>query len=122
MDWVLRAVIAGPHATESTLQLTRRTIHRVRPDVMLHRLAQVRDVDARQELRKCTMPVLYLRGEADRVVRRSHLREIVENCPGVQVETIDAPHLLLQTCPCEAWMRICCFMGRTISTCKAAPD
>jgi pimeloyl-[acyl-carrier protein] methyl ester esterase len=114
MDWVLRATIAGSQATEQTLQLVRSTLRRVKPQVIAHRLADVGQVDVREQLRRCEMPVLYLRGACDRVVRATHFWAVHEHCPDLRVETIRAPHLLLQSQPCEAWNRMRTFITEKV--------
>ena len=48
-------------------------------------------------------PVLYLRGARDRLVPKSSVAAVVKAIPKVIVKEIDAPHLVLQARPREAW-------------------
>jgi pimeloyl-[acyl-carrier protein] methyl ester esterase len=69
-------------------------------------------VDYRSSLHDVTVPVLYLQGQAGRLVPRWALRAIARIRPGVQVAEFDAPHFLLQIRAIEAARRVQAFMER----------
>jgi pimeloyl-ACP methyl ester carboxylesterase len=74
--------------------------HRVRPEVMARRGAEILRVDVREELRRCRLPLLYLRGSEDRVVPLSNQRLIQKLNPEVKCVSIEgAGHLVLQVAP-----------------------
>ena len=52
-------------------------------------------LDARECLRKCPRPVLYLAGSRDRVVPSWNVADVVRESPSAKVVTIDGPHLAL---------------------------
>jgi pimeloyl-ACP methyl ester carboxylesterase len=71
----------------------------VQPRVIASRLRMLTHVDARRDLALCPVPLLYLAGQSDRLVARSHAREIERLKAGVTVRELPAPHLMLQTQP-----------------------
>ncbi len=72
---------------------------RVRTHVIAARVRALLTVDARESLRHCRQPILYLAGSSDRVVPFHHAKEIVRLQPSVQVHTIEGPHMALYTNP-----------------------
>ena len=71
-------------------------------------------LDARQCLRECPRPVLYLAGSRDWVVPRRNVKEVVRESPSTRVVTIDGPHLALYTNPVPAARAIIEFMSEGI--------
>lgn len=67
--------------------------------VLAARLRAVLGVDAREALRACRQPVLYLAASRDAIVPPRNLREIREVRPSVQVAIIDGPHQAMYTNP-----------------------
>jgi pimeloyl-ACP methyl ester carboxylesterase len=109
---MLRLLLAGWDAPPEMLQMLRRTIRRVDPRVLAHRFEQVARVDAREDLRRCISPILYLGASDDRLVRSYRRREMELIQPQMAVRKIASPHLLLQTAPAEAWRCIEEFLAR----------
>jgi len=81
----------------------------VRPAVWALRGREILAVDARPALKVCPVPVLYLAGRQDRIVRAHNLELIRRLRPDIQVVALDAPHLLLQTAPSAAAAAISAF-------------
>lgn len=75
------------------------------------RARMVLEVDAKNELRSCPVPLLYLRAERDRVVHRRHGAMIVAQAPHATLVDIPGPHLCLATHPRDAWTAIEPFIG-----------
>jgi pimeloyl-ACP methyl ester carboxylesterase len=67
-------------------------------------------LDARDWLRECPRPVLYLAGSRDWVVPSWNAEEVVRESPAAKVVTIDGPHLALYTNPRAAVEAIIGFM------------
>ncbi len=88
----------------------------VRPAVWALRGREIVAVDARSALSDCPVPVLYLSGRRDRIVRAHNLELIRRLRPDVQVVALDAPHLLLQTAPTAAAAAISAF-ARGVRSC-----
>jgi len=78
---------------------------------MAARARAILDVDASEALRACTVPLLYLRAEHDRMVPHESWRLIASQKPDAKEICLPGPHLLLQTRPSEAARAIEVFAG-----------
>jgi pimeloyl-[acyl-carrier protein] methyl ester esterase len=104
---LIRYFAVGPDASSQLVSRVRTTIASVPHDVMAFRTRCVLTVDVTSELARCTAPILYLRGSADRIVRDWSVNEIVAAAPSaVSVARVAGPHLVLSTAPREAWRAI----------------
>jgi len=70
--------------------------------VMAARAHEALAVDASDELRRCPVPLLFLGGKRDRLLRSTIPAEIRAIQPRVEVRLLDTPHLVLQRRPEEA--------------------
>ena len=86
------------------------TLACVRSHIVAARARAVLTLDARDYLRKCSRPVLYVAGSRDRVVPSWNAEEVVRELPSTKVVTIDGPHLALYTNPRAAAHAITRFM------------
>ena len=86
----------------------------VAPDVMAARVRDVLSVDARELLRRCEAPLLYVGGGRDALVPPRVLRELRRIRPDLEHVTVDAPHLVLQLAPEAAARAIEAFLWRAI--------
>jgi pimeloyl-ACP methyl ester carboxylesterase len=86
------------------------TWHRVPTRILVARARAVLKLDARECLRDCPRPVLYLAGSRDRIVPSRNARDVVRTAPSTKVVTIDGPHLALYTNPGAAAHAIAAFM------------
>jgi pimeloyl-ACP methyl ester carboxylesterase len=84
----------------------------LKPAVLAHRVRAVLRVDVRRELAACAVPILYLRADRDRLVRRHNLAEISQIRPDVQSSSVEAPHMVLQIEPAAAAAAISEFLGK----------
>jgi pimeloyl-ACP methyl ester carboxylesterase len=55
--------------------------------------------DARAELSKVTVPMLFIQPKQDRLVGLDRLEEMKEIKPNAEIEIVPGPHLLLQREP-----------------------
>lgn len=83
------------------------TIRAVPRGVFAHRLREVLAVDVEAQLRRLTVPILYLRGRQDWVVSRRAVERIRRIQPNVALSEVEAGHLVLQEKP-EACARLIC--------------
>ncbi len=90
-------------------RLTKSTIS-VPPEVLAFRVAQALNVDVREQLQNCQLPILYLRGKRDLLVRLRNWREIARLKPEVQYVEIDASHFVLQHKPADSLAAIKAFL------------
>ena len=86
---------------------------RVPSGILAARARAILALDARDYLRGCLRPVLYLAGSRDRVIPRRNVDEIVRELPSTRVVTVDGPHLALYTNPRAAVRAIVEFMKDT---------
>ena len=88
------------------------TWKRVRASMVAARIRSLLQVDARELLRTCPVPVLCLAGSDDGIVPHSNVKEIACVQPSVQVRMIDGQHFALYTNPTAAADAITEFMNR----------
>jgi pimeloyl-[acyl-carrier protein] methyl ester esterase len=110
-DFVREFFIVGPHAPERLKFALRRTVRSVNPEVFARRARAVIDCDARQEICRVKVPLLYLQASEDRLVGRECLDEIKRLHPETISLSVRAPHLLLQREPRAAAKAIIHFLG-----------
>jgi pimeloyl-[acyl-carrier protein] methyl ester esterase len=75
------------------------TWRRVSAAVVARRVRAILSLDAREHLRRCPHPVLYIAGSHDEVVPRRNVEEIVCVRPSVHVRTIEGRHFAMYTNP-----------------------
>lgn len=78
----------------------------VDPAVLASRMKAVFKVDVRTELAGLEVPIMYLRGAQDRLVRPRSMNQVTSIRSDTQVVEISGPHLLFQTTPDESWRAI----------------
>jgi pimeloyl-ACP methyl ester carboxylesterase len=109
----LKAKLAG-YSTPELNGLLTEALADVTPQVLARRVRAVLKVDVVCELVSCPVPILYLRGERDRVVPGHNVSEIIAARPDVEVARLAAPHHVLQDQPAPAAAAISTFIGRHI--------
>ncbi len=110
--------ILGRYATPELRELLFKANSAVHPSVMAARARAILAVDVTAQFKACPYPILYLRGERDRVVGKQVLDGLLRARPSLQVVTLPAPHLVLQVAPEESAKAILEFVAAT----NAAPD
>jgi pimeloyl-ACP methyl ester carboxylesterase len=106
----LRLALAGWGASDAELDFLRATIRLVSPRVLAYRLAEIVRVDVGAEWASLTVPTLYLAGTRDRLVGPRTVAELQRLRLDLEVEHLDAPHLLLQVRPVESAARVARFL------------
>jgi pimeloyl-ACP methyl ester carboxylesterase len=86
------------------------TLGRVPSYILAARVREILALDARDYLRGCPRPVLYVAGSSDKVVPSRNAEEVVRELPSTKVVTIHGPHLALYTNPSAAVQAIVGFM------------
>jgi pimeloyl-ACP methyl ester carboxylesterase len=105
-SFVRSALLLGRDATPELRAFLRRALSVVAPEVMAARARAILKVDATRALLDCSVPLLYLRAAADRMVSPESWRLIAEHRPDARLEVLPGPHMLLQTHPNEAVLAI----------------
>lgn len=88
------------------LEPIREASRRSSPQVKAARLRAVLAVDVREPFKRLDVPVLYLRGTRDRLVRDRSLATVKAVRPDTEVALLPGPHLVLQVLPQESWTAI----------------
>lgn len=110
-DWTYRLLLLDWRVSKEMVGWARDMMNDANPEVVARRVREVIRVDAREALRSYPGPILYLQGLRDRLVRKGNLRRILAIRPDVEVKQFDAPHMVLQVRPEEAWREIHAFLG-----------
>ena len=108
---ILRRFLAGDNAPLSLLADIRRTLSNVPPRILASRLRTLLTSNSQDALRALDVPILYLRGTADRLVTESAYRAIGEIVPSAKRCDIPGPHMLIQARPAEVWQVITEFVA-----------
>jgi pimeloyl-ACP methyl ester carboxylesterase len=95
--FLLDAGSAGMVAPEVVAAITL-----VAAPVLGARIREVLSSDTSDALRSCAVPVVFLTAAEDRLVGPRTLRAARRARPGIEVVTIEGPHLLLQARPVES--------------------
>lgn len=103
--WVLRP------RTDPFRRAKSQTWTRVPAGVVAARLRAILAVDAREPLRGCRQPVLYIASSRDDIVPRRNVDEIMRVRPSVKVVTIAGRHLAMYTNPHSAAQTIAKFIA-----------
>lgn len=94
-----RIMVRGPAPPKSASAHMRAAIVAVKPKVLMHRVQSVMQCNVLEELRKVTVPILYLQARRDRFVNPICLEEMRRVKPDIEVVAIEGAHMLLQQMP-----------------------
>jgi pimeloyl-ACP methyl ester carboxylesterase len=103
--WLLRP------RTDPMRRAKNETLRMISSGVLASRLRAILGVDAREPLRACPQPVLYIASSDDGIVPPRNLHEIRRVRPSVEVAVIDGPHQAMYTNPHAAAAAIGRFIG-----------
>jgi pimeloyl-ACP methyl ester carboxylesterase len=117
----VRILLAGPEAPRDLVEEVRAAVATVRGNVMASRAHEALHVDATEWLLRCPVPILFVGGRHDRLLRSAIPIEIRALRADVEIRMLDAPHLALQTCPAEAMRRVEDFLRRAQARAVAMP-
>jgi pimeloyl-[acyl-carrier protein] methyl ester esterase len=95
-------MVSGSHAPHSILGRLRSAIDSVRPAVLVDRVRCVLARDVLDDLRRISVPVLYMQAAHDRLVNPVCLEEMRRVNPEIEVAVLNGAHVLLQLMPRQA--------------------
>jgi pimeloyl-[acyl-carrier protein] methyl ester esterase len=98
-DIALEFFITGFNAPRSLKDAVNRATSSVSPQVLAARARATLDCDARDDIQRVQVPMLYLQASQDRLVGKYCLDEIKRLRPDVTSISFRAPHLLFQRQP-----------------------
>ncbi len=107
----VRLLLAGPDAPDALVAEVQAGTAAVKASVMAARAAEALRADASGEVRSCPVPLLFLWGRDDRLLRSAIPIEIRALSPRAVIRTLPAPHLVLQRAPREALAEILGFLA-----------
>ncbi|HEY6466595.1 MAG TPA: alpha/beta hydrolase [Candidatus Acidoferrales bacterium] len=109
-DSLLKRYLAGPNALPALLHELRRVLRSVDAAVLSSRLREVFECDVRNDLAKVRVPVMYLRPTNDRLISNRCINSMRQAKPDMIVQSIAAPHMVLQREPLKSAMLIADFI------------
>lgn len=98
-EWFVRRYLLGRDAPQELIEAFYRAWRSVSVPVLVNRLDSLLQIDVLSSLAALAVPVLYIRGSHDRLVGERSLRAIQSCRADIQVETVQAPHMVLQRQP-----------------------
>jgi len=98
---VIEYMLLGWSAPPSFVSSMRTAVRSVRSKVLMARFRAVLECDARAELGKITLPILYVKATRDRLVSAACLDDIRRLNSQITVAEISGPHLILQREPLQ---------------------
>lgn len=104
----------GGYSTRELRASFQNAIRAVAPEVLAYRVRELMQVDVSEELSRCPVPILYLRGSRDLIVPKHNFQEIAGLSSHVSEVIITAPHMVLQTRPREAAAAILRFIAQSV--------
>ena len=109
---VLKYFLIGASPPNALEAAVRRALRAVNPEVLAGRVRAALDCDARDDLARTRIPVMYIQAESDRLVSATCFREVQRLRPDTVLASIPAPHLVLQREPRKAAEAILRFIDR----------
>ena len=103
-----RVVMSGDDSPE-LVTAVQRSLGSVPPPALAARVRALSAVDVREQLAGLKVPVMALNAARDQLIPERCRKAIVAARPDTVVRSIDAPHLMLQTEPKQAWEHIAAF-------------
>jgi pimeloyl-ACP methyl ester carboxylesterase len=111
--FVLEYFLIGESAPQDLIHTFRQTLQLVCPEVLSGRVGEVLQCDARSDLSRTRVPIMYVRASHDKLLSASCHREILRIRPDIFFATVDAPHLLLQREPQKVAKLVAAFINQT---------
>jgi pimeloyl-ACP methyl ester carboxylesterase len=108
----VRLLLGGDDCADDLVAEVRAAVGAVDWRVMHARAREALSVDATAWLRACPVPVLFLGGSRDRLLRSALPFEVRLLRPDAEIRMLDAPHLVLQRRPEEAARIVEAFLAR----------
>ena len=101
-NFIIRRLLLEPSSSQEVASEVFATIRSVPRFILAERFRQALRTDARDALRRCPAPVVFLAATRDRLLGTRGLAAVREARPEAEVVMLAGPHLLLQARPREA--------------------
>ena len=109
---IVRHFLAGYDAPSPLVAEIRDATSMVQGGVLAARVRASLSIDTTEALAACRVPILYIGGSEDRLLRRGVLSDLRAIQPATEAHVLPAPHLVLQRQPNAAAALISEFMAR----------
>jgi pimeloyl-ACP methyl ester carboxylesterase len=96
---ILEYFLIGENAPPALIQRLRQALEIVSPTVLSRRVREVLDCDARNDLARTTVPIMYVQAVHDKLLPESCRSEIFRIRPDIIPAVVQGPHLILQREP-----------------------
>ncbi len=110
--FALKHFLVGTSPPNALEDGVREALRLVNPGVLAGRVRAVLDCDAREDLARTEIPMMYIQAESDRLVRAGCFSEVQRLRPDTVLASIPGPHLVLQREPRKAAEAIVRFIHR----------
>jgi pimeloyl-ACP methyl ester carboxylesterase len=110
---LVRALMVGWSGTDDLVARFRSSVAAAHPAVLAARVRAVLEVDATEAFVACPVPVLYVGAQRDALLRNGIAEELQALRPELEIASLPAPHLVLQTHPPESAALVTSFLRRT---------
>jgi surfactin synthase thioesterase subunit len=117
----VRLLLAGPDAPPDLVDEVRAAVAMVKGNVMAARAREAMRIDATEHLRSCPVPILFLGGKQDRLLRSALPIEVRAIRADAEIRMLDGPHLVLQRLPHESMRLVEDFLRRAAARGSTAP-
>lgn len=111
----VRAMYAGGKF-KGLAEMAIKAIKTVKPDVIAGRVKSIFEVNVEKELGSCDVPILYIMGEEDRLIKKHNFVEIKKIRADVLLKRIKSKHFVLQLEPLKAAEELVEFMDLVMKT------
>jgi pimeloyl-ACP methyl ester carboxylesterase len=96
---ILEYFLVGGDAPPTLIQDLRQALQIVNPEVLSYRVCEALDCDARNDLARTRVPIMYVQAAQDRLLGESCRRDILRVKPNTVSAVVQGPHLILQREP-----------------------
>lgn len=112
---LVRHYIVGSKASTSLVDQIRDAVAAVPYEILACRARSALEANVASNLARLRLPILYVRGSEDNLVREKSVRQVVTAAATpVSVARIAGPHLILKTAARESWRAIDEFVSRVV--------
>jgi pimeloyl-ACP methyl ester carboxylesterase len=94
-------IILGGRASEELNALFSEALSCTTPEVLAARARAVMEMDCREALRECPVPLLAMVADHDRIIAWNYTKVMSSIRPDMEIVHLNAPHLILQCVPVE---------------------
>jgi pimeloyl-[acyl-carrier protein] methyl ester esterase len=119
---ILEDFLIGSNAPQALIQKLRQALRIVSPAVLSRRVREALDCDARNDLARTTVPIMYMQAAHDRLLAEYCRTEIFRMRPDITCAVVQGPHLILQREPQKAANLVATFVGQLGAGARSLPS